>query len=229
LSDLFEIVNLKEEGLIWVKKIIDFTLKNKRPPSQAFEGLEKQLAEKLSGLIQGKRGRGDSVFYPEYQALAEKYGLPDLFDDLKEKGVKVVKEIIDFTLKNKRPPSSISKDAVEKKLGSKLSCLKQAKQGRGGKFYSEYQALAEKHGLPDLFDTQKEKGLRWVKTIIDFTLKNKRIPSYTPTSKDLEKKLAKKLCSLKRAKQGKGGGKFYPEYQELADEAGLPDLFKIKK
>ena len=121
------------------------------------------MASKLSKLKEAKQGRGSSKFYAETQEYIKDRGYSDVFEVETEQTRKAyqinsVKEIIEFKEKNGNLPSQGSKDQTEKKMASKLSGLKAAKQGRGNyKLYAETQDYAKGRGYPDMFEVRKQK------------------------------------------------------------------------
>ncbi len=221
------------------KEIIDFKEKNwKYPSKKSKDPAEKKMGIRLSTLKAAKQGRGRGKFYPETQEYAKDRGYPDMFDIETEETRKAdqinsVKEIIDFKQKNGKWPSVGSKGPAEKKMASKFSHLKTAKQGNGGKLYRETEEYAKNSGYPDMFEvkteeTRKIDQINSVKEIIEFKENNGKYPS--EKSKDpAEKKMGQRLSGLKQAEQGRGGRKFYLETQEYAKSRGYPDMFEIEE
>jgi len=119
----------------------------------------------LSATKSARQNKGTNTWYPSLEKIAKDRGYPDMFeietDEIRKADqINSVKEIIDFKEKNGKYPSEESKDPTEKKMGRKLSRLKQANQGScTRKFYPEAQEYAKDRGYPDMFDNRKQKKL----------------------------------------------------------------------
>lgn len=142
--------------------------------------------------------------------------------------MEAISMIAQFYRINGRYPTHGAKDPAERSLGAQLSRLKGAKKGLPYcKWYPQYEKLARELGCPDMFKPvdRIKKTLQVIKAIAKFYHDHGRYPSQY--SKD-EKKLWIKRTTLKQARKGKGVWKWYPEYDLLAEELGLPNMFEEK-
>jgi len=131
----------------------------------------------------------------------------------------------EFCTKNKKTPSSTSKDKEEKKLGQWLSMQRAVLNGKGTyKMTDERRKLLEEH-LPEWFHYDQEK--EWTENLmkcVEFYTKNKKTPSYSSKDKE-EKKLGKWLSTQRAALNGKGNrNKMTDERRKLLEEH-LPEWF----
>lgn len=224
--DMFKPVDRKNKTLLVIKKIAEFYCRHGRYASQYSEDIEeRKLWAKRASLKQAKKGKGAWKWFPEYDILAEKLGLPNMFEEIRriENRLDVIKKIADFYLKNKRLPK-ICSDPYEKKLRSQLNTLRVDKKGKNWK--KCYDDLVKKLGCPEILTLcdYKANRLADVKLIASFFKRYGRLPSRY--SKEVgEKKLAEKLHNLKKAKKQKSRYLWYREYEELAKSLGCPNMF----
>jgi hypothetical protein len=139
-------------------------------------------------------------------------------------------------------PSKNSNDPIEKKLGNRVSQLRQVKSGKlknekneQRKFNVMYQTIAEKYGYSEMFtlyDNQKASE-NMVKEICEW-MKSHEDKSPSKKSKDpIEKKLGEALSAIKQSihnkkqDKSKGGRVFYPSLLTIAEECGYPALFEL--
>jgi hypothetical protein len=213
-----------------IREIAKFYHTNGKYPSQHSKDIkEKRLGQKLSYLKQTNKGKGAGVWYPEYDKLAKKLKCQDMFEevDFLQNGLNAINQIAEFYHKNKKYPSMHAKNIEERRIGKRLSRLRQAKKGKGScVWYSEYEKEAKKLGCFDMFEDidRMQLSLDDIKLIADFYHKNKRYPK--SHSKDVEEeRLGQKRGHLKMAKHGKGNWKWYPEYEAIAKKLGCKDMF----
>ena len=132
------------------------------PNTRSKDEYEKVLGKKLSTLKTAKLGRG--VFLESYTTEATKMGYPKLFDkaDPETNGLEMITKLCDFIDENGRNPFQKSENKLEAKLAEKLTTIKKAKKGKGGKYFESYTNLIEKRGYPTLFDTKKKgESTKW--------------------------------------------------------------------
>jgi len=227
LPNLFDNIDREKEHNEITIQIINFIKENNRTPAtNSKREEEKILGRKLANMRQAKKEKVNSLFFESSQLLAEKAGLPNLFiniDREKENNI-IVSDIIAFVNENNRFPSVMGKELKEKKLGQKLSQMRQAKKGKGNVlFYTSSQKLAEEAGYPNLFEQNliETKNNQKTFSLIQFIKDTGR----TPTSSS-NRRLWGFLSHMRQAKKGKGKGVFCSSSQKIAEEAGYPDLFE---
>lgn len=154
-----------QEGKL-VIEICEWMVANggKTPSKKSTEPVEKKLGNRLVQLRQTKAGKFEEgkfkrFFKQSFQQIAEKYGVPDLFEmrDRQAQVEETVREIISWMKEHggRTPNSKTKVDPVEKKLGEKLSSLRQTKKNNGHRvFYPTLQTIAEDAGFPELFESK---------------------------------------------------------------------------
>ena len=151
----------------------------------------------------------------------------------KEKGSLII-EICNWMNKNGgNPPNKNSKDAFEKKLGSRIVQLRRVKAGKlpDRKFHKIYDTIAKKFGYPRLFDMRDRQSEveESVKQIIAWMKKHKGTPPSKKSINMTERKLGEALSALRQSKKenSKSHRVFYPTLQKMAEDGGFPNLFEI--
>ena len=84
-------------------------------------------------------------------------------------------------------------------------------------------------GLQHLFehvDIGENNAIKICAEVIKVKIETNTYPSYGSKNKNI-RKLAQWLSNMRTAKQGKGNSKFYPVLEQMATEAGFPDMFNI--
>ncbi len=229
--DMFHNIDLEARALDRTKMVAKFYHKHDRYPSNsARDADEKRLAQWLSSQRQAKHENGGATFYPSCERLAKQLGCPDMFNniDLEAQALERTKRVAKFYYKHGRYPSSHSKNKEGKKLGSWLSNMRQAKQGKGrAAFYSSCEQLAKQLGCPDMFEyiDYESKALEMTRKVVEFYHKHDRYPSKHAKDPE-EKNLGRWLPKQREAKQGKGKGVFYPSCEKLAKQLGCPNMFE---
>jgi len=236
--DLLDSVEFKQIAIQNITTICQWMkLHNDQPPSYGSKDPEeKLLGSKLSGIKSARYGKGDiekrKIFYKEYIDVANSFGYKNLFDliDYYQINCDDIKLIAEFYHKNRRYPSQNAKDTEEKRLGSKRSTLKKAKNGKGsGVWNDDYEKLAIKLKCPDMFQVMDHFNNTCddIKLIAEFYHSNdKTYPSQSAKNKE-EKRLGSKLSNLKQAKLGNGHHPIWnDDYEKLAIKLKCPHMFE---
>lgn len=154
-----------EEGSLIIE-ICEWMAANggKTPSKKSTEPVERKLGNRLVQLRQTKAGKFEQgkfkrFFKESFQQIAEKYGVPELFEmrDRQAHVEDTVREIVSWMKEHggRIPNSKTKVDPVEKKLGEKLSSLRQTKKSNGHRvFYPTLQTIAEEAGFPELFESK---------------------------------------------------------------------------
>lgn len=219
----------KERTISQINEICDFIDVNKKAPSHLIsDWSERRLGSKLQNMISDSRGIGKGVFLEEYKNLFESRGYSHLFRNSSEKTLSQIEDICMWINTYGEYPRATSVDKIEKQLGIKINSLRDAKKGKGV-FLEEYQELVTKLGYPKIFDkvNKEENGLIIITKLCDFMDENNRRP-LQKSDEALERKLAEKISSLKKAKSGKKGV-YFESYQNLINTRGYSTIFDTKK
>jgi len=157
LPDMF-CDNYRElNALDMCKEVIKYYKENGKYPSGVDSNQNtKNLGNWLYAIRGYKQGKGNGIFYQSLQKLADEAGLSDMFDnvDFESTYIEICKEAIKYYKENNKYPSQIDKLQSVKQLGQWLNKMRISKKGcRGYKFYPSLQKLAEKAGLPNMFNT----------------------------------------------------------------------------
>ncbi len=229
LSDLFILLSDEEKSNEMCHKVCQWIKDyNRNPLKDSDDAIEKKYGSWVSTQRKAKKRLPKSGnFYESNQVIAESYGLSDLFETRNQEKesndlcVMVCQWIID----NKKTPSSVSKDLVEKKYGEWLIRTKIAKDSSTKCFYESNQVIAESYGMPNLFDKidyEKESN-QTCHLICQWVIDNNKTPS--SESKDLvEKKYGTWILNQKQMKNKNSG--FITSNQAIAETYGLFDLFE---
>jgi hypothetical protein len=174
--------------------------------------------------------RGEEVVgnYLEMETEASKRGLPDLFDittdeERRRKALDKVAAMCKRVSERGECPTKNSSDEHDRRDATLISAIRRAKQGRGKHFYLlEMERIAERHGLPGLFDDQRARMLSQTRTFCR-RYRNSRLPTSMPN--DPNRKDGQWLAAKRRVKVGEATGIWYPEMDEIAREEGFHGLF----
>lgn len=125
---LFEYVNKKNVAIKNLQSVLNFISENSRFPN-TIEDNEKKLNKILCNFKQIKNRSIPGIWYLELDEMMSNAGYPDFFKSPKENEmVKCdVDDLLLFYKKNKKKPSQLSDDIVERRLYRKLILLKQIK------------------------------------------------------------------------------------------------------
>jgi superfamily II DNA or RNA helicase/CHASE3 domain sensor protein len=223
----------KSDNEVWYENfesVKQFINKNKRRPSMsASDEIEKKLGKWISSQTLNhknkKDGMKDETKYSLWSEFLEEY--KEYFKSDDEVWYEKFEELKTFINENKRRPSEISSNEIEKKLGSwlshqitnynkKLEAMKdEAKYLLWSKFLEEYK---------EYFKSNDEVWDENFKELKKFINENKRRPSHR-SSNEIEKKLTlwintqtqnhkKKLHSMKDETKYSLWSKFLEEYKE---------------
>lgn len=147
-----------------------------------------------------KNNRDFLIDAKEYQKIREEYR-----EELENRGLIKVLEIINFIKINKHNPREDNTEDYERNLAYVLGHLRQSKKGnrQSQLFFNSYQKLAEENDMEDLFETRDyhSEAEDMAKEICEWITEN-HIPkggNKTP----LEKKYAKKIARWKSVRDGK--------------------------
>lgn len=142
-------LRMLREIFIWMQR------NGNRIPSKSSEDpQERYYHDKIIKLRQAKKNNLMS-FYPSYQALAEQYGYPGIYEsqDDEKMTLDLLNKIFLWMQHENRTPKTTSNDPIERSYGNKINNLRQAKKGTGRhRFYPSYLALAESYGYSNIFE-----------------------------------------------------------------------------
>jgi len=212
-----------------VKKIIKIRSKstnNKRivPSSYSNNKTERSLGNSLARLKRAKN-RKIGVFYPSLQVIAEDNNDPKLFDyvNYKEKSLKTLSECLEKIKQIGKIPS-FGQDAKTNKFILNLVSIKSGKLQ--GIWYPEYDELAIKYDLPELFKTNIQGTMisADITDLMKFYRKHNRTPSQLSDNK-AERDLYRKLIRLRQIKQGKTCQLWNPELDNILKKAKIKNFF----
>ncbi len=142
-------------------------------------------------------------------------------------------EIINWTLEHDGvAPSQKSKCPVERKLGKKLTHLRQSYNNPDNTTSARYDSnkeLAVKHGLYWLFFTEEELANDDMHKIINWMLEHKGVPPSHGSTDPVERKYGEKLCDFRQARNNpkkKAKNKCYDikKIEQIAIDRGFPHL-----
>jgi len=222
----------EDHAIKMTQEVINYYNENDTYPSVHDKDSEvKKLGRWLSGMRKAKKGKDTRIFYQSLQDLANKAGLPNMFDnvDREQEALEKCQEVINYYNENGTYPSTMDKDSEVKKLGNWLNQMRQAKKGKvkgGSTFYPSLQDLANKAGLPNMFDNidKEQESLNNCQEVINYYQENSKYPSVHDKDSEV-KKLGNWLSDMRKAKKGKNTRIFYQSLQDLANKAGLPNMF----
>jgi superfamily II DNA or RNA helicase len=227
---LFDVIDKEQIALDTCKQVIDYIDTNgKYPVYNSKDRAVAKLGKWVTRIRAAKQGKGKHIFYPSINQLVIDAGYPKLFDTInkEQNALDACKQVIDYIDTNGKFPSTGSTNPDIAKLAGWVSKIRGSKQGKGkGTWYPSLQALADKAGLPNLFDSiDKESiALSICKEVIEYYNINHKLPSNNKKNK-ITARLARWITSERRAKRGLGKHIFYPSLEKLAIESGLPNLF----
>lgn len=233
LPDLFDIVSNEQisnqrciECCEWYKT------HRQLPSAHSTNRSEKTIRKWLDCQRTAKLGK-KGIFYSSNQAIAEKYGYPDLFELSSEKqSNSICVEVCEWIIKHGNRPLGNSKDPAEKRLYNWLH--RQCKAIQSPKtssvtIYESNMQIANEYGLSDLFkhksgiDREQNSNNKcracceWIK------VKNRKPMAHSRDK--VEKSHGIWLNSQLQAKRGTSAAKFYKSNIAIAKKYGFADLF----
>ncbi len=120
-------------------------------------------------------------------------------------------------------PSKNSSDEEERADATLVSAIRMAKQGSGKhRYLPEMDEVAERYGLPGLFDDRKARMLDQTREFCR-KYRNEGLPTAMPA--DPNRKDGQWLAAKRRVKAKKASGTWYPEMDEIARREGFNGLF----
>ena len=213
------------------RETCEFIKANNRQPSQyATCPIEKNLGKWL--YFTRKTHRLNNNIHPAVQDVANQYKMQDLFDKNRESdAVKLTIEYCNFYKTHGRRPAR-SQDKYERSLFNWHYNMKRSIEGKGqARFYPFVINIARENGIENFFDTNnnvnesnEQKARKMCETLICFIAVNGRNPSKGAKNSD-ERKLANWHSNIKVGRLKSGTAKWYPFLQDMAEQAGLPNLF----
>ena len=235
----FETSDLKEKTMDRAHEIFSRAKERESLPYYGSKDpQERKDAQWIDGKRKAKSGNSNNKWYPELDEIAKEYGFMGIFDikSRKQKTLDTAHEVFQRAKKRGSLPKSNSKDFQGKKDASWLVDRRKAKEGRGSKeakrysvWYPEFDEIAKQYGFPNAFRRLQgaKYSIRKAHEIFQRAKERGSLPK--PHSKNLqEKKDAQWISSRKRGKiQDPNGGKWYPEYDEIAKEYGFSDAFNF--
>ncbi|KKN88835.1 hypothetical protein LCGC14_0244420 [marine sediment metagenome] len=234
--------DLTASAIEWAKTLFSFMDSHggKIPSQKSKDRTEKVLGRKLSKMRTNKKNNkeGWPIYGSELLKLSKKRGYLDVFNrtDLTKVAMARAEELFEWMDSHEsKTPSAVSKDTVEKALGSKLSTMRDIKKNnkRGWLIYgSKLMKLAKKRGYPAVFnrvDLTRE-ALEWAEELFLWMNSHEdRAPS-TVSKDHVEKSLGNKLSTMReKKKNNKDGWPLYgPKLLKLAKKRGYTDVFNTR-
>jgi len=190
------------------------------------------------------------------RSVAKDFGYAGLFEagTTHEHSIRLTDELCLFILKNKRLPNRRASNR-ESMLARKYNNTRNSIKSRPLSDYSEYHAVAKKHGLEGLFKkswddlkdsiptekptTEKRiigsverNGIARAEEICKFALKNKRYPKKgrdveKDPDKYYERSVRRSLDHLIKVRDGKATGTFHESYYQVFLKHGLEKLLTV--
>lgn len=136
------------------RKLCDFIKTNKTSPQRSKNPEENSLYRWLMSQKSARNGKSKHKHYDTLQAIADSYGIPDLFElkDRKTIAEDMCHQLCQFVKTNNRKPNKQSKDPKEKSLGNWLFHQRRSIMGKGNSVhYPTLIEIAKSYKLPDLF------------------------------------------------------------------------------
>jgi hypothetical protein len=204
----------------------------RRPSHGSKDPEEVKLGRWINKQKSAKQGKGSSIFYLSTLTIAKNRGYLDLFDilDWEAESNAMCHTVCDWMdAHDRRKPLAKSKDPEEKRMGTWIGKQKSARQGKGsGAFYSSTLAIAKKHGYGDLFDTLEAQNNSICLQVCDWMDAHDRRKPLAKSKDPEEKRMGTWIGTQKKARKGKGRGKFYLSTLDTAKKRGYPDLFELE-
>ena len=218
------------KDIVKCRETCEFIKANKRQPSQyATCPIEKNLGKWLYFARKGNRLKNN--IHPAVQDVANQYKMQNLFDKNRESdAVKLTIEYCNFYKTHGRRPAR-SQDKHESSLFEWHYNMKRSLEGKGqARFYPFVINIARENGVENFFninnakESNEQKARKMCEALICFITANGRNPSKGSKNSD-EKKLANWHSNIKVGRLKSGTAKWYPFLQDMAEQAGLPNLF----
>lgn len=128
MPTLFDRVDRKKQQIDNLLLVLEFMKAENREPSRARD-TEYKLYCILSNFRLVRSGKLAGIWYEEFDKLLTEYGY--FIEHSNERISQDVRDIISFYRKNKKTPSQLSEDPIERKLYNKLIKYRQSRAGKG--------------------------------------------------------------------------------------------------
>lgn len=229
-----EMFNIRDLESISIKKcaqVIEFyQTYNHYPVKESNDPYEKNLGHWLSNMKQAKKGKSKTKLYNSCKQMAEKANLYNMFNttNKEQTAINKCKEVILFYKTYGRYPIKESNDSHEKKLGSWIKNMKQAKKGNANDivFYPILEEMTNEANLLDIFNiiNNEHIAINNCNNVISFFKINQRYPSSHSTD-SYERKIGTFLNNMRSAKKSKNNKIFYDKCELIAINNKLPNMF----
>ena len=200
----------------WLEEILQWVKENKCVPRGT------KISSRLLQLRKARKFKKFKtvVWYPEYEALLQKYDMERLFTiPLLYNRYMSFEKLLLWVKEHGRTPNQNGTLPNERFFGLKLSGLRSVKLGTNKhlKWYPEYDNILKEYNMEWLFNVKstEEKVIELAKYI-------KKHGQIT----DVESQEYQLLCNLKSSMKGRSSLVWKPRYAEIFDEHGLMKLLK---
>ena len=238
-SDMFLQMNFEDKAIEVFRELVEYYKTNDRyPPDNIKESKHTvKLARWLFRMRKGKLGKSVTtrgkvrkiIFYPILDELAAEVGLPDMFESESNEfhAQTMCKALISYFITHGTYPTNHSGNEPHiRSLSRWQSKMRSHKRHGNGALYKSVIKMAEDAGFPDMFDIlDRESQIReQCQNVIEFVDAN-GYPKSVSNHSNPHRGIYIWLTNMRGAKKGTNASIYYPAINDMAIEAGYPNMF----
>lgn len=237
-SDMFNQIDREQLAIDICYEVVDYYKEHGKYPTDNIRSENAyvlKLARWLGKMKKGKRGdiinrKGTKYklrFYNSLQAIADEAGMSDMFNphDKELNALEACTAVIDYYSTHGKYPTKKSNSKLCRWL-SRMKGHKQYGNSKDGILYESVIKMAEDAGLSNMFDrTDREAEVRVkCQSVIEHIIAN-GYPISVSNHSNPNRHIYIWLTSMRGAKRGTNASKFFPFIDDMAIEAGYPNMF----